>query len=136
MDRCAVSYAHHLRAGGFLRMTWAGLRIGTHAERAPALRAGGHGEPGPRATKYAGRMRGLKRMGDCGVPSCGNKYGNRWIASYIGTSEIRLRRGLVLEKVVTALCMVLILWVVLFSGPMGEDGQPSGDTGMVAQLGH
>jgi hypothetical protein len=32
--------------------------------------------------------------------------------------------------------MALVMWVVLFSGPMGEDGRVSGDGGMVAQLGH
>ena len=41
------------------------------------------------------------------------------------------------EKVVTALCLALLFWAVLFGGPMvGKGGRLSGDVGRVALLGH
>jgi hypothetical protein len=42
----------------------------------------------------------------------------------------------VLERLLTAVCLAVILWVVLFGGPEGEDDQVSGDAGKVAHLGY
>jgi hypothetical protein len=43
--------------------------------------------------------------------------------------------GFMLERVVTARCLAFILWVVVFGGPVGEDG-PLYDAGKVAHLGY
>ena len=42
--------------------------------------------------------------------------------------------GFVLERVVTALCLAFILWVVVFGGQVGEDGRLYSDAGKVARL--
>jgi hypothetical protein len=44
--------------------------------------------------------------------------------------------GFVVERVVTALCLAFILWVVVFGGPVGEDGRLYSDAGKVAHLGY
>ena len=41
-----------------------------------------------------------------------------------------------LERVVTALCLAFILWVVVFGGPVSEDGGLYSDAGKVAHLGY
>jgi hypothetical protein len=42
----------------------------------------------------------------------------------------------VLDRVVTALCLAFTLWVVVFGGPVGEDGRLYSDAGKVAHLGY
>jgi hypothetical protein len=55
---------------------------------------------------------------------------------HLGAALIQLTEGFVLERVVTALCLAVIFWVVLFGGPVGEDGRLSNDAGKVAHLGY
>jgi hypothetical protein len=58
------------------------------------------------------------------------------LSMHLGAALIQLTEGFVLERVVTALCLAVILWVVLFGGPVGEDGRLSNDAGKVAHLGY